>query len=83
MKVFEHNTSLPYENVPPDLCRPIAGTRSIDLTRWSLLVNDNALRCIAMEERDRINELAEQYTTEKVFLRSTWYHTLSIIYLIL
>jgi len=81
MNVFEHKTSLPYEDVPPDLCRPIAGTRSIDLTHWSLLVNDNALRCIAMEERDRVNELAEQCTTEKVVFR-TWYRTFSPIYLI-
>lgn len=66
IKAYEQSTSLPYDDVPPELCRAKAGTKSIDLSEWSLLVNDAALRCIAAEDRSRIDELADQRSIKQV-----------------
>ncbi|CAN0057132.1 unnamed protein product [Scytosiphon promiscuus] len=66
IKAYEQTTSLPYDRVPPEVCRARDGTRSIDLSAWSLLVDDIALKCIAASDRDRIFELARQSSVGKV-----------------
>lgn len=66
IKAYEQTTSLPYDNVPQEVCRPKAGTKSIDLSSWSMLVNDAALRCIATEDREHINNLARKSSVSKV-----------------
>lgn len=72
IKAYEQTTSLPYDDVPPELCRASAGTNTIDLSSWSLLVNDAALRRIAAEDRDRIDMLARQSSVNQV--RCTRHH---------
>ncbi|CAM9368451.1 unnamed protein product, partial [Hapterophycus canaliculatus] len=66
IKAYEQTTSLPYERVPPEVCRARDGTRSIDLSAWSLLVDDVVLECIAANDRNRIDELARQSSVNKV-----------------
>lgn len=66
IKAYEKTTSLPYDDVPPELCRAPAGTKTIDLSSWSLLVNDAALLRIAAEDRDRIDLLARQSSVNQV-----------------
>ena len=66
IKAYEQSTSLPYDDVPPELCLAREGTRSVDLSGWSLLVNDTALRCIAAEDQKRIDGLARQSGVSKV-----------------
>lgn len=66
IKAYEQITSLPYEDVPMELCRPVPGTRSIDLSAWSLLVNDTALRSIARVDSERIDNLARESIANKV-----------------
>lgn len=69
IKAYEHMTSLPYDEVPPELCRPRPGTREIDLSAWSLVVTDASLRQIAAGDRDRIKELAWQSSIDQVAVR--------------
>ncbi|CAM9603609.1 unnamed protein product, partial [Laminaria digitata] len=66
IKAYEQSTSLPYDDVPPELCLARVETRSVDLSGWSLLVNDTALRCIAAEDQKRIDGLARQSSVNKV-----------------
>lgn len=70
IKAYEQTTSLPYDSVPTEVCRARDGTRSIDLTEWSLLVDDVALRCIAAGDRERIDKLAAQSSVDKVRLKN-------------
>ncbi|CAN0132260.1 unnamed protein product [Ascophyllum nodosum] len=66
VRAFETSTSLPYDEVPTEMCRPMVGTRSINLADWSLLVKDSTLRRIAVEERRRIDDLANQRSIKEV-----------------
>lgn len=66
IKAYEQSTSLPYDHVPQELCLARAETRSVDLSGWSLLVNDTALRCIAAEDKKRIDGLARRSGVNKV-----------------
>lgn len=58
IKAYEQTTSLPYDEVPTEICHPISGTRTLDLSEWSILVNDASVKKIATIDRDRIHRLA-------------------------
>eukprot|EP00636_Phaeomonas_parva_P005942 CAMPEP_0118879012 /NCGR_PEP_ID=MMETSP1163-20130328/18872_1 /TAXON_ID=124430 /ORGANISM="Phaeomonas parva, Strain CCMP2877" /LENGTH=822 /DNA_ID=CAMNT_0006815021 /DNA_START=227 /DNA_END=2692 /DNA_ORIENTATION=+ len=55
LKKYSEQTDLAYEEVPPELLDADA----LDLSKWSLIVNDNVLHAIAKFNRERIKEYIE------------------------